>query len=122
MISTAKKRQAVLAKRAPIAQVRSKLTRLAKADGYTIEELFGAYGDIEVAGKRVAFRGCTPMDWVDKLRTAYLPVSGIFATLGAEQKRRLRCELLELVAKFNRATDGSMVVDASYLEVAITRR
>ena len=87
-----------------------------------IEELFGAYGDIEVAGKRVAFRGCTPMDWVDKLRTAYLPVSGIFATLGAEQKRRLRCELLELVAKFNRATDGSMVVDASYLEVAITRR
>ena len=34
----------------------------------------------------------------------------------------LRSELLELVAKFNRATDGTMVVDAAYLEVAITRR
>jgi len=28
-------------KRAPIAQVRSKLTRLARADGYSISELFG---------------------------------------------------------------------------------
>ena len=42
LITTAKKRQAALAKRAPLAQVRSKLTRLAKAEGYTIEELFGA--------------------------------------------------------------------------------
>ena len=41
LITTAKKRQAQLSKRAPLAQVRSKLTRLAKAEGYTIEELFG---------------------------------------------------------------------------------
>lgn len=87
-----------------------------------IEELFAAYGDIEVDAKRVAFRGRTPMDWVDKLRTAYLPVHGIFAALDADRKRSLRSDLLELVAKFNRATDGTMVVDAAYLEVAITRR
>jgi ubiquinone/menaquinone biosynthesis C-methylase UbiE len=87
-----------------------------------IEELFGAYGNIEVDDKRVAFRSRTPMDWVDKLRTAYLPVHGIFAALDAERKRALRTDLLELVAKFNRATDGAMVVDAAYLEVAITRR
>ena len=41
LITTAKKRQAQLSKRAPLAQVRSKLTRLAMAEGYTIEELFG---------------------------------------------------------------------------------
>jgi ubiquinone/menaquinone biosynthesis C-methylase UbiE len=87
-----------------------------------IDELFAAYGDIEVDGKRVAFRSRTPMDWVDKLRTAYLPVHGIFAALDADRKRSLRSDLLELVAKFNRATDGTMVVDAAYLEVAITRR
>jgi ubiquinone/menaquinone biosynthesis C-methylase UbiE len=79
-----------------------------------IEELFGAYGNIEMDGKQVAFRSRTPMDWVDKLRTAYLPVHGIFAARDAD--------LLELVAKFNRATDGTMIVDAEYLEVAITRR
>jgi DNA-binding protein H-NS len=44
LIATAKKRQAQLTQRAPVAQVRSKLTRLAKAEGYTIEELFGAAG------------------------------------------------------------------------------
>jgi ubiquinone/menaquinone biosynthesis C-methylase UbiE len=85
-------------------------------------ELFGAYGNLWVTHKQIAFRSRTPMDWVDKLRTAYLPVSGIFAALDAQRKRSLRSELLELVAKFNRATDGSMVVDAAYLEVAITRR
>jgi ubiquinone/menaquinone biosynthesis C-methylase UbiE len=87
-----------------------------------IEELFGAYGNVEAAGKRIAFRCRTPLDWVEKLRTVYLPVHGIFTTLDASRKRALRSELLELVAKFNRATDGTMVVDAAYLEVTITRR
>ena len=41
LFAAAKKRQAQVSKRAPRAQVRSKLTRLAKAEGYTIEELFG---------------------------------------------------------------------------------
>lgn len=41
LIATAKKRQAQLSKRAPITKVRSRLTKLAKAEGYTIEELFG---------------------------------------------------------------------------------
>jgi hypothetical protein len=62
------------------------------------------------------------MDWVDKLRTSYLPVNGIFAKLDADRKRSLRSELLELIGKFNRAKDGTMVVDAAYLEVAIERR
>ncbi|HEY6123911.1 MAG TPA: methyltransferase domain-containing protein [Steroidobacteraceae bacterium] len=87
-----------------------------------IDELFGAYGNVEAVARRIAFRCRTPMDWVDKLRAVYLPVHGIFATLDADRKRALRSELLELVAKFNRATDGSMVVDAAYLEVTITRR
>jgi hypothetical protein len=87
-----------------------------------IEELFGAYGNIEMDAKRVAFRSPTPMDWVDKLRTSYLPVSGIFAKLDADRKRSLRSDLLELIGRFNRAKDGTMVVDAAYLEVAIVRR
>ncbi len=41
LISKAKSRMATLKKRKPIATVRSKLTALAKAEGYTIAELFG---------------------------------------------------------------------------------
>ena len=54
LITTARKRQAALAKRAPIAQVRGKLTRLAKAEGYTIEELFGATAAGKPARKAAA--------------------------------------------------------------------
>lgn len=42
LIQQARKQQAVVAKRTPIAKVRAKLTKLAKAEGYTVEELFGA--------------------------------------------------------------------------------
>jgi len=87
-----------------------------------LAELFGAYGNLWLAEKHVAFRSRTPMDWVDKLRTSYLPVARAFTALDAAGKRALRSDLLELVTKFNRAKDGSMVVDAAYLEVVITRR
>lgn len=41
LISKAKKRKTTLAKRKSVAQVRRKLTQQAKAEGYTLEELFG---------------------------------------------------------------------------------
>lgn len=44
LISKAKKRKSTLAKRKPVAAVRKKLAALAKAEGYTIEELFGTKG------------------------------------------------------------------------------
>jgi DNA-binding protein H-NS len=42
LIQQAKKRKTTLSKRKPIAVVRSKLTQLARAEGYSIAELFGA--------------------------------------------------------------------------------
>lgn len=87
-----------------------------------LADLFGAYGNVWLTRKHVALRNRTPMDWVDKLRASYLPVLKAFQLLDAEGKRALRSDLLELVAKFNRATDGTMLVDAAYLEVVITRR
>lgn len=41
LINQAKKRKTTLSKRKPIAVVRSKLAQLAKAEGYTVAELFG---------------------------------------------------------------------------------
>ena len=87
-----------------------------------LAELFGAYGNLWVMEKHVAFRSRTPMDWVDKLRTSFVPLQKTFAQLDAAGKRALRSDLLELVARFNRARDGAMLVDAEYLEVVITRR
>lgn len=41
LINQAKKRKTTLSKRKPVAVVRKKLTQLARAEGYTIAELFG---------------------------------------------------------------------------------
>jgi ubiquinone/menaquinone biosynthesis C-methylase UbiE len=90
--------------------------------GERLRELFGVYGRIDVTRKRVSFRYRTPADWVDKFRASYVPVLKSFAKLDVAQQRELRKELLELVARFNRGKDGTMVVDAEYLEVVIVRR
>jgi DNA-binding protein H-NS len=44
LIAKAKEQQTKLAKRTPIATVRGKITKFAKAEGYTLEELFGMTG------------------------------------------------------------------------------
>ncbi len=45
LIEKAKQQQSRLAKRTPNATVRSKITKFAKAEGYTLEELFGMSGN-----------------------------------------------------------------------------
>jgi SAM-dependent methyltransferase len=90
--------------------------------GQRLDELFSVYGAVESTKKRVALRARTPMDWVDRLRASYSPVQKTFALLDSTAQRSLRTELLELVRRFDRARDASMLVDAEYLEVVVQRR
>lgn len=57
LITQAKKQQSALNKRKPVAQIRKKLVALAKAEGYTIAELFG--GKAPVAKKAAKKAGTT---------------------------------------------------------------
>jgi DNA-binding protein H-NS len=59
LIRTAKKQQTIVAKRRPITKVRAQLTKLAKTEGYTIEELFGgrATKSTATATRKVAKKG-----------------------------------------------------------------
>jgi SAM-dependent methyltransferase len=90
--------------------------------GARLAELFGAYGNLWVMEKHVVFRSRSPMEWIEKLRARHFPVAKTFSLLDAAGKQALRSDLLKLVAEFNRATDGTMLVNAEYLEVVITRR
>jgi len=87
-----------------------------------LDELFGAYGAVATNPRHVTLRARTPMEWVDKLRAGYAPVLKAFGALDAARQKALRGDLLELVARFNRAKDSTMLVDAEYLEVVVTRR
>lgn len=59
LIAQAKKQQAALSKRKPIALIRKKLTALAKAEGYSVAELFGGAkaAPAKKAGKKAATAG-----------------------------------------------------------------
>jgi len=62
LINQAKKRKTTLTKRKPLAVVRQKLTALARAEGYSIAELFGAGSSAKPAvgaapGKRTSTKG-----------------------------------------------------------------
>ena len=111
---------ATVARHAP--QVRAGESPFAWGTEDRLHELFGVYGSVEAARKNVVLRARTPMDWVDKLRAGYEPVSRTSSLLDAAGQKALRGELLELVTRFNRARDASMLVDAGYLEVVVQRR
>jgi SAM-dependent methyltransferase len=87
-----------------------------------LKELFGAHGTILVNRPRFVFRYRSPAHWLDVFRTTYGPVHKAFAALDGPAQKALADDLLELIGRFNRADDGTMVVPSEYLEVVVARR
>lgn len=90
--------------------------------GDRLHELFAVYGGVDACERRVAFRARTPAEWVEKFRAGYAPVLKTSSKVEPDKQRALTGDLLELVTRFNRAKDKTMVVDADYLEVVVVRR
>ena len=86
-------------------------------------ELFGpASADIAVQAREFTFRYRSPEHWIEVFRTKYGPVLKAFDALDAARRAPLAADLATLIARFNRATDGTMVAPATYLEVIIVKR
>ena len=87
-----------------------------------LTELFGpASSDISAQTREFAFRYRSPEHWIEVFRTKYGPLLKEFEALDATAQASLAGDLAALVARFNRATDGTMVAPATYLEVVITK-
>ena len=54
-------------------------------------------------------------------RRVFGPVHKAFAALDTKAQFTLSQELLDLISRFNVASDGTMVVPSDYLEVVLTR-
>ena len=88
-----------------------------------LRELFGErIGTLEAAIKTFTFRYRSTKHWLDTFRTYYGPMHKAFATVDADRQIILAGDLIALAQKFNRATDGTMVVPGEYLEVVIKVR
>jgi ubiquinone/menaquinone biosynthesis C-methylase UbiE len=88
-----------------------------------LRELFGErIATLDTARKHFVFRYRTPQHWLDTFRTYYGPMQKAFGAVSIDQQESLAADLLRLVQRFNRATDGAMVVPSEYLEVVIRTR
>ncbi len=86
-----------------------------------LHALFGPHGNLAVTERSFAFRYRSPAHFIETFRTWYGPMLKAFAALPDAGKVALERDLLDLIGQMNRAKDGTMVVDSTYLEVVVTR-
>jgi hypothetical protein len=88
-----------------------------------IAELFGPHAmAIDSTERRFVFRYRSPQHCLEVFKTCYGPVLKTFAALPPASQVVLENDFMALIRKFNRASDGTMVVPSDYLETVIVRR
>jgi SAM-dependent methyltransferase len=85
--------------------------------------LFGDdIAEIHTQMRYCVFRYRSPEAYIAYWRRFYGPTLKAFDTVGEAGRAVLELDLLDLIARFNRAKDGTMVVPSEYLEAVIVRR
>jgi SAM-dependent methyltransferase len=86
-----------------------------------LAELFEPQASIAASQRHFSLRYRSPEHFVEVFKTFYGPMLKAFAALEPPAQTVLHDDLLNLVARFNAAEDGTMVVPSEYLEVVITK-
>lgn len=86
-----------------------------------LSELFGPPASMKTAVRNFVFRYRSAEHFLEVFRTYYGPVLKAFAALPPLSQVGLERDLQELIQRFNRSGDATMVVPSEYLEVVITR-
>ena len=88
-----------------------------------LRELFGdTIAEIHVEKRHYVFRYRSPAAYLEYWRRYYGPTMKAFEAVGDAGRGALEADLVDLIARFNRADDGTMVVPSEYLEAVIVRR
>lgn len=88
-----------------------------------LTELFEAGATwIKTEPREFKFRYRSAEHFIDVFRTYYGPMLKAFSALEPPQQNRLERDLYELIARVNKADDGTMVVPSEYLEVVIVKK
>jgi ubiquinone/menaquinone biosynthesis C-methylase UbiE len=76
---------------------------------------------ITAADRDFVFRYRSPAHWLEVFRTQYGPTLKAFAALAPQAQDALERDLRELIDRFNRSGDSTLVIPSTYLEVVIVR-
>jgi ubiquinone/menaquinone biosynthesis C-methylase UbiE len=87
-----------------------------------LREVFGGgVSNLEVERRTSVQRFYSADHWLEIFRAYFGPTMLAFERVGAEGEAALEEDLRELLAKYNRAGERALVVEADYLEVVATR-
>jgi ubiquinone/menaquinone biosynthesis C-methylase UbiE len=88
-----------------------------------LDEMFGpAAVSIKAEPCNFNFRYRSVEHFLEVFKTFYGPMHKAFAALDQEKQDDLENDLVSLIARMNKATDGTMVVPSQYLQVVIIKR
>ena len=88
-----------------------------------MRELFGDdIAEIRTQKRYCIFRYRSPEAYIAYWRRFLRPTLKAFDAVGEAGRTVLELDLLDLIARFNRANDGTMVVPSEYLEAVIVKR
>jgi ubiquinone/menaquinone biosynthesis C-methylase UbiE len=77
---------------------------------------------IAVVARHFSFRYRSPQHFLGLFREYYGPVLKAFEALDAVRRDALAQDIIDLIGRFNKSGDESMVVPSEYLEVVVTRK
>ena len=87
-----------------------------------LRELFGSsVAELRAETKHYVFRETSPEAWVAAWRSWYGPIHKAFAAVGEAGAAALEADLIEVIGRFNRSGDGTVVVPSEYLEAVIVK-
>lgn len=78
--------------------------------------------ELRARRREFVFRYRSSAHWLEVFRTWYGPIHRAFLALGPEARTALEHDLRTLLDSMNVATNGTLAVPSTYLEVVITRR
>ncbi len=88
-----------------------------------LDEMFGrGAASIDAQPKIFNFRYRSAAHFMDVFKTYYGPMLKAFGALDESKRSYLHDDLVALIARMNRASDGTMVVPSEYLEIVIVKR
>ena len=88
-----------------------------------LHELFGdSISQLSFVKRHYVFRDRSPEHYIQYWRRYYGPTLKAFEAVGDAGRDALEADLLDLIGRFNRADDGTMVVPSEYLESVIVKR
>lgn len=87
-----------------------------------VRELFaGTVSSLEMTRRSFTFRYLSAEHWLGFFKTNYGPTMKAFEALDEAKRKAFAGDILELIGRFNRSGDETMIVESAYLEVVGVR-